>query len=225
MVDEFALFQSFFKEMCLYYSSHQVLTYCNYDFLSKFINEKAELPNVSHQATMPSKDRVETSPQKAKSMIEITRDYFGITYQESIQAIWGFNAKGLNARAINAFYELIKNYLQKRDKQEIYHFHNSYDWFRVLYVLRQFTSHGGNIFSRGLEFPDRGKTLKNLINPYPDTITWQTISLTRGQKDEPQINEAQISLLLSHIMLFFTNNPDFNIGISNNRTLGKQECL
>lgn len=87
--------------------------------------------------------------------------------------------------------------------------------------MRNIYAHGDGVFKRGVEFPDRGKTIGAKINPYPETITWGNISITRGQKTAPAINEVQVSRLLSHIMIFFTSNDYFNIGILGNQNLSK----
>ena len=212
-------FQGFFHQLCMHYINHGTLTYANCQFLNQFVGENRELPTASFQTQIPPHgDRLEVNAQKTKSLIVTYSETFKISYFDSVTHIWLNNAKSINYRAINAYYELIKKYLYSRGKNEFYDFHNKHDWFRVLYVLRQITSHGDNIFSNGVEFPDKGKTLKNHIKPYPDTIKWQNISIVRGQKSEPRINEVQISNLLSFIMIFFTANPDFNAGISDNKT-------
>jgi hypothetical protein len=157
---------------------------------------------------------------KINELVNIFTNTFKIDYEDGIQNIWVYNVKSINARTINGYYETIKNYLEKRGKQEIYEFHN-YDWFRVLYMLRQTTSHGNNIFKKGLEFPDRTKNLKGKIKSYPDTIQYKGISLMRRQRTEIVFNEIQLSGLLSDINYFFATNNEFNVGISDSQNFQK----
>jgi len=210
-------FPEFFGIISTHFCNHNSLTWANYRFLSEFINENAKMDNFSFQANIPpTGDRLHISNIQVKDLIYAHTKTFGLEYQDSLRAIWFSNSKYLNDRAINGYYAAISKYLEDRGNSEFYEFHDKYDWFKVLYILRNLASHGHHIYKRGIEFPDT-KQLKGKIKPYPDTLTWKTISIIRGQKTEPMINEVQVANLLSYIMTFFAGNPDFNVGISHSQ--------
>jgi Na+/phosphate symporter len=205
-------FQDFFKELAMHFCNHSTLLYANCMFYLKFIDEAEREKPLEIPENIADVNSFEISTDKINELVTTFKNTFKIDYEDGIQNIWVYNVKSINARAINAYYETIKNYLEKRGKQEIYEFHN-YDWFRILYMLRQITSHGNNIFKKGLEFPDKRKESKGKIKSYPDTIQYKGISLMRRQKTEIVFNEIQLSNLLSDINYFFATNNDFNVGI------------
>lgn len=205
-------FPQFISLLCMYYCNHGTMTYGNYLFLKEFVGDKKELPNESFQTQVINGDRMELSPQKTKALIETYRDMLNISYFDSITAIWRFNGKSANNRAIVDCHTLICDYLLNRGKDELFPFYDTHDWFKILLILRNFASHGWKMNGKqGLKFPDKDKRdLRKKVKLFPDVLKFDTITIKRGQKELPVVTEVNISNLLSHIIGVFIRDENFN---------------
>lgn len=196
----------FFKALSAQYVSYCTSLYANHLFVAEFVNESTK-KNISYQTNIsPFNEHISLDYEKTKNLIRTIQEMFELNYFNSVITIYKQNIHGLKARSINYFYELIIKYISSKSIEKIYSFH-SYDWFRILYVLRNITSHADNVGHR-VQFPDKSRHYKGKIQPYPDIITWQLISITRGQQSNVFYSEVQIMQLMSHILLFFSSNPE-----------------
>jgi hypothetical protein len=188
------------------------MNYANYLLMREFVNDQKEFPNESFQTHLgPDMENMTLTPQETKKLIETYKDMLGSTYFQSLQAIWHFNGQALNDRAIVSCHTLITDYLISRNKGELSSFIDTHDWFKILGILRDLASHGWKIKAKeGLRFTDKDRSAVNGIKLYPDVLTFHTITLTRGQKTVPEINEVQVSKLVQHSIAVFLKDPNFN---------------
>ena len=175
---------------------------------------EAHFISKEHECTFPKNFIITSQPDKPD-------DYFELNYETiskqvavfGIETLTQNNAHFLRNKAINSIYEIIHKYLLQEGKQEMTKYY-SYDWFRVLNVLRNSASHADNE-GRVVQFPDRDPKWKknpdkNPIKPYPDTIQWGNIKITRGQKENIRYSDKDLLELFKHIVSFFFNQLDLS---------------
>lgn len=103
-------------------------------------------------------------------------------------------------RALNAFYETTKNFIERvYGKNEFLKLH-TLDWFQVLTVLRNSASHADN-YKKGNYFPNHSN-----IPQYPASLSWGTLTMTNKQRDPIRYNDKEVMELLKHALEFFETN-------------------
>jgi hypothetical protein len=122
----------------------------------------------------------------------------GLSYDVKVKVTAAINAHFIRARVINAIVEVIKKYY--KDSPNWFKLH-SLDWFRVLYVLRNVASHADG-FEEVIKFP----TWKKLTDQYPNTITWNGITINNGHTGNVEYADKQIISLVEHTINFFKSN-------------------
>jgi len=130
----------------------------------------------------------------------------GIDYFPAIKEIMNFNAHFLKTRVINVYYEIIVYYLKIRGKDELNTYFHKFDWFQVLHVLRNFTTHADGL-NYSNKFPAENNRKK--IPPYPNTIEWGAIKITNGQTEPIIYSDKDVLSLLRYIGAFFLENTMF----------------
>lgn len=199
-----------------YFCSYMTLMYSNNLFHSHFTEASKPCYNIQDFTIGVSFEQKEThlliNRQSISEMLNKFAAARRTNYEDNLLKITMSNSHFLRTKCINSFFETINQYLLLKGKDTISKFHE-YDWFRVLYVLRNSFSHADNITNKEIEFPDRNKKWKkspdkNPIKPYPDIITYGLIRIKRGQTDHIECSDKDLVSMFNHILEFLGKNVD-----------------
>lgn len=118
-------------------------------------------------------------------------------FKSTSQSLYQRNAHFLRTRALNRFYESIKNWFTNSCPQEWGVLHTE-SWVQTLYLLRNIVSHeGGGDISKIKTLKRNKNNKKWLLESYPNIVKWETISIEDNQLENTvRYNDKEIMDLL-----------------------------
>lgn len=201
MINEIDSYQKFLGRIHDFLVYYGTLMYANAFLTEHFIDpEKIKCLDGTdfHFAASDNMDgRFSITSETIKHIILNHRP--GESLKDSAQNIMKGNAHFLRTRVINNMFELIKAYLDNKNLMKELH---KLDWFQVLYLLRNNSSHLDN-HSKEIKFPD----WRWLDEPYPSVVSWNDITIKNNQRGETiKYNDKQIINLLDKVNSYFIEN-------------------